>query len=159
MSLKSSFQLLVSLVICLAAGWTGSIFTRPSVIEWYPTLVKPVFNPPPWVFAPVWTILYILMGISFFLVWKKGTSTFGVRTALVVFLIQLALNLAWSVVFFGFHSMIGGLGVISFLWLFIILTMYLFAPLSRVALWLLAPYLAWVSFAFFLNLSLWFLNS
>jgi tryptophan-rich sensory protein len=77
----------------------------------------------------------------------------------VVFLIQLALNLAWSVVFFGFHSMIGGLGVISFLWLFIILTMYLFAPLSRVALWLLVPYLAWVSFAFFLNLSIWFLNS
>lgn len=159
MSLKSSFQLLVSLVICLAAGWAGSFFTRPSVIEWYPTLIKPVFNPPAWVFAPVWTVLYILMGISFFLVWQKGTSTFGVSTAIVVFLIQLALNLSWSVVFFGLHSIIGGLGVISFLWLFIVLTMYLFAPLSRGAVWLLAPYLAWVSFAFFLNLSIWFLNS
>ncbi len=158
MSMKMIFKLLASLFLCLGAGWTGSFFTRDAVINWYPELLKPAFNPPAWVFAPVWTVLYFLMGIALFLVWKKGFSTFGVSTAITVFLIQLVFNVAWSVVFFGLHSILGGLGVIAFLWLLIVLTIYVFAPVSVMAAWLLVPYLIWVSFASFLNLSLWFLN-
>lgn len=159
MSVNNVLKLVVSVMFCLAAGWTGSIFTRHAVISWYPQLVKPFFNPPSWVFAPVWTVLYILMGVALFLILKKGFSVFGVKTAVVIFLFQLVLNVLWSLIFFGFHSILGGLGVITLLWLSIVLTIYMFTPLSKISACLLAPYLIWVSFAWFLNLSLWFLNS
>jgi len=151
-------KLVVSIVACLAAGAIGSIFTRTAIPTWYATLEKPIFTPPNWLFAPVWTLLYILMGIAAFLVWRKGLKNRGVRTALIVFLIQLVLNALWSVVFFGFESPLYGLIVISVLWVAIIVTAIKFFKISRVASVLMWPYLLWVTFAAVLNSSIWLLN-
>ena len=94
-------KLLFSVILCLAAGVIGSFFTRSSLETWYSGIKKPSFNPPPWVFAPVWTMLYILMGIAVFLIWQKGLNNEKIRIALLVFLVQLALNTLWSPAFFG----------------------------------------------------------
>ncbi len=151
-------QLAISLVICLGAGFVGSFFTSGAIPTWYAALNKPPFNPPNWVFAPVWTILYILMGIAAFLVWRRGLSGEGVKLALLFFAIQLALNVAWSVLFFGFHSPRSAFFEIVILWLAIALTIVAFFRVSRPAAWLLVPYLLWVSFASVLNFAVWRLN-
>jgi len=156
---KDIIKLVVSVVVCLAAGAIGSVFTRSSIPTWYATLVKPAFSPPNWLFAPVWTLLYILMGVAAFLVWRKGLENRKVRIELIVFLIQLVLNVFWSVVFFGLESPFYGLMVISILWVAILVTAVMFFKISRVASVLLWPYLAWVSFAAILNSSIWLLNS
>jgi len=148
----------LSIVACLAAGAIGSIFTRSAISTWYATLEKPPFTPPNWLFAPVWTLLYILMGIAAFLVWRKGLENRGVRIALIVFLIQLVLNALWSVVFFGLESPLYGLIVISVLWIAILVTIIKFFRISRVASVLMWPYLLWVTFAAVLNSSIWLLN-
>ena len=148
----------MSIVACLAAGAIGSIFTRSAISTWYATLEKPPFTPPNWLFAPVWTLLYILMGIAAFLVWRKGLENRGVRIALIVFLIQLVLNALWSVVFFGLESPLYGLIVISVLWIAILVTIIKFFRISRVASVLMWPYLLWVTFAAVLNSSIWLLN-
>jgi len=158
MKLKDIFKLIISIVACLAAGGIGSIFTRSAIPTWYATLEKPIFSPPNWLFAPVWTLLYIMMGIAAFLVWRKGLKNRQVRTALIVFLIQLILNAFWSVVFFGLESPLCGFVVIVVLWLAILLTVLLFYRISRVASVLLWPYLLWVTFAAVLNGSIWLLN-
>lgn len=155
---KHTTKLIVSIVACLAAGAIGSVFTRSAIPTWYATLQKPVFSPPNWLFAPVWTLLYILMGIAAFLVWRKGLENRQVRIALIVFLIQLILNALWSVVFFGLESPLSGLIVISILWVAILVTVIKFFRLSRVASALLWPYLLWVTFAAGLNASIWLLN-
>ncbi len=151
-------KFVVSIVLCLAAGFLGSLATRPSIPGWYAALEKPSFNPPNWLFGPVWTLLYILMGIALFLVWRLGLDTRGVKTAVILFLVQLALNVLWSYVFFGAHRLGGAFAVIAVLWVFILLTMLRFFPLYRAAGWLLVPYLLWVSFASVLNFSIWRLN-
>jgi benzodiazapine receptor len=148
----------VSIVACLAAGAIGSIFTRQAIPTWYATLDKPVFNPPNWLFSPVWTLLYILMGIAAFLVWRKGLENKQVRIALIVFLVQLVLNALWSVAFFGLESPLYGLIVIVALWLAILVTVLRFYRISLTASVLLWPYLLWVSFAAVLNSSIWLLN-
>ena len=158
MSLRNILKLVVSVIVCLAAGAIGSIFTRNAIPTWYTTLVKPSFTPPNWLFAPVWTLLYILMGIAAFLIWRKGLVNRQVRMALIAFLVQLVLNTFWSIVFFGFHNPLMGLVVISFLWVAILTTAVLFYRVSRVASMLLWPYLLWVSFASVLNGSIWLLN-
>jgi len=158
MSGRNIVKLVVSLVACLAAGALGSVFTRSAISTWYATLAKPAFTPPNWLFAPVWTALYILMGVAAFLVWRKGSGDRQVRIALIVFLVQLVLNALWSFVFFGLHSPLGGLIVISTLWAAILVTAVLFYRVSRVASVLLWPYLIWVSFAAVLNGSIWMLN-
>jgi len=145
-------------VACLAAGAIGSIFTRSAIPTWFVTLEKPVFSPPNWLFAPVWTLLYILMGIAAFLVWRKGLGNGQVRSALIVFLIQLILNTLWSVVFFGLESPLFGLVIISVLWVVILVTVIQFFNISRAASMLLWPYLLWVTFAAVLNSSIWLLN-
>lgn len=155
---KHTTKLVVSIVACLAAGAIGSIFTRSAIPTWYATLQKPVFSPPNWLFAPVWTLLYILMGIAAFLVWRKGLENRQVRIALIVFLIQLILNTFWSVVFFGLESPLSGLIVILILWLAILVTVLNFFKISRVASMLMWPYLLWVTFAAVLNASIWLLN-
>jgi len=155
---KYILKLVVSIVACLAAGAIGSIFSRSAIPTWYATLEKPAFNPPNWVFAPVWTVLYILMGIAAFLVWCKGLENRQVRIALIVFLIQLILNTLWSVIFFGLESPLYGLIVISFLWVAILVTVIKFFKISRVASVLMWPYLLWVTFAVVLNSSIWLLN-
>jgi benzodiazapine receptor len=158
MSIRDTSKLVISIIASLGAGIIGSVFTRSAIPTWYATLDKPPFNPPDWVFAPVWTFLYVLMGIAAFLVWRKGLGNRQVRTALIVFLIQLILNALWSVVFFGLESPLYGLIVISVLWFAILVTVLQFFKISRVASALLWPYLLWVTFAAVLNSSIWLLN-
>ena len=153
-----AIKLAGSIVLCMLAGFIGSFFTTPRIPGWYAGLEKPSFNPPAWLFGPVWTALYILMGIALFLVWRKGLAARGVRIALLVFLVQLVLNALWSFAFFGAQSPLAGLIVIIALWGTIAATIALFAPLSRGAAVLLAPYILWVSFAAILNASIYFLN-
>ena len=151
-------KLLVSILLPLVAGLIGSYSTVSSVDTWYAMLTKPAFNPPDWIFAPVWTVLYVLMGAAFYLIWTKGTQKKAVRTAMWVFTLHLIVNCGWSVVFFGLHSLLGGLFTILVLLTFIVILLRLFYPISRVAAYLLMPYLLWVSFATVLNTSLWLLN-
>ncbi len=139
------------------AGVVGSFFTISSVGTWYNTLVQTPLNPPSWVFGPVWTTLYILMGLAAFLVWRDGRGA-SKRRALIVFYFQLSLNALWSVVFFGMQWPLGGLVVIAAMWLSIVWTMLLFNKVSRPASNLLLPYLAWVTFASYLNATIWLLN-
>jgi benzodiazapine receptor len=150
-------RLLASIIVCQAAGAIGSVFTVPSIPTWYASLVKPSFNPPSWVFGPVWTFLYLLMGISLYLVWEKIGKK-GVKEALGVFGLQLLANAAWSIIFFGLKDISSALVEILILAALIIITIYKFYRVDRRAAYLLAPYLLWVTFASFLNLSLWSLN-
>jgi len=151
-------KLVVSVLICQFAGFIGSFFTTPSIPTWYATLNKPFFTPPSWLFAPVWITLYTLMGISAFLVWRKGVSDQHVRTALITFAVQLILNVLWSAVFFGLRSLFGGLIVIAILWVAIFLNILNFHKISTTAGVLLIPYILWVSIAATLNFSVLILN-
>ena len=158
MKLKSSFKLICAIVISELAGGIGAIFTVSAIPTWYAALAKPALNPPSWVFGPVWTTLYLLMGIAAFLVWNKGWDRKDVRKALGVFLLQLALNAIWSIIFFGLHSPFWAFVDIVAMWLAIVWTMMLFYRISKPAMWLLLPYILWVSFAAYLNYSILMLN-
>ena len=151
-------RLIVSIVVCQLAGVIGAIFTTPAIPTWYASLNKPPFNPPNWIFFPVWTTLYTLMGIAAFLVWRKGLDQRRVRVALGLFGIQLILNLAWTIIFFGLHSLFGAVIAIVFLWIFILINIVTFWRISSPAGALLIPYILWVSFAGLLNVSVWMLN-
>lgn len=155
---RDILKLVVSIAACLAAGAIGSVFTRSAIPTWYAALEKPAFSPPNWLFAPVWTLLYILMGVAAFLVWRKGLANQQVRVSLIIFLIQLVLNALWSVVFFGLKSPLYGFILIVVLWLAILVTILRFYKISRVASVLMWPYLIWVTFASVLNMSIWLLN-
>ncbi|MBD1260477.1 tryptophan-rich sensory protein [Maribacter polysiphoniae] len=144
--------------ICLGVGFLSSFATQSSVNDWFVTLNKPSFNPPSWLFAPVWTALYIMMGVSAGIVWAKGFHHLWVKTALYHFGFQLLLNAAWSIVFFGFKQPFWGLVVIITLLCLIVLTMRWFRIVSKSASWLLIPYLLWVCFATVLNYKIWELN-
>lgn len=150
-------KLIISIIICLLAGITGSIFTGDSM-GWYYTLNKPFFRPPNWLFGPVWTILYVMMGISLYFLWKRGFTSNDSKYALGIFTVQLLLNTGWSFVFFGARSIGGGLAVILVLWILILLTIFAFYRLNTASAYLLIPYLIWVSYASVLNLSIWRLN-
>ena len=140
------------------AGLIGSRFTTSAISGWYTTLVRPDIAPPNWVFAPVWTTLFLLMGIAAYLVWRRGWERPRVRIALAVFGVQLVLNTLWSIVFFGLQNPGAALIEIVLLWCAIIATIVSFARVSRLAAWLLVPYLLWVSFASYLNYAFWILN-
>jgi tryptophan-rich sensory protein len=122
-------------------------------------LIKPPFSPPNWIFGPVWTILYTLMGISVYLVWRQGIHNSQVKTALIIFGVQLFLNAIWSPIFFGLRALFVALVVIIILWIAILLTILTFLKISKIAAVLLIPYILWVSLATILNYSLWILNS
>ncbi len=155
----AAVRLVVACGVSLSAGLIGSLAMFNGDFEtWYPTLVKPAFTPPGWVFGPVWTVLYLLMGAAAFLVWQKGLRLRAVRVALVWFLIQLVLNALWSPVFFGLHRIGWALVVIVLLWAAIVITIRCFSRVSSAAALLLIPYLLWVSFATALNAALWQLN-
>lgn len=156
MKIPSKLKLPISILAALIVGALGSLFTVPSITTWYATLAKPVFNPPSWLFAPVWTILYVLMGVSFWLIWKSHSSE--KKRAMGLFIIQLLLNGIWSPVFFGAHSIGGALALIVLLWAAIVLTILVFKKISKPAAWLLVPYILWVSFAMLLNFAIWRLN-
>ncbi len=147
------------ILVSLLAGAVGSVFTVPSIPSWYAFLDKPWFNPPDWVFGPVWTALYVLMGVAAYLAFcRMGEKPGETRYALEVFGLQLALNAGWSVAFFGCRSILGGLLIIVLLWLAIAWTISLFWKLDRNASYLMLPYILWVSFAAVLNAALLALN-
>ena len=153
--LRPALALVGWLLVCFAAAVMGGLF-MPG--EWYASLKKPSWNPPAWVFGPVWTALYTMMAVAAWLVWRRGGFA-AQRRLLTLFLVQLALNAAWTPLFFGLKQPGWAFTEIVLLWLAIGATLFAFRPVSRVAAWLLAPYLAWVSFAATLNFTLWRLNA
>ncbi|MBI4080622.1 MAG: tryptophan-rich sensory protein [Candidatus Levybacteria bacterium] len=155
--MSNYLKLFLAILVCQAAGIIGSFFTINSVNTWYTTLEKPFFNPPSWVFGPTWTILYLLMGISLYLVWNSK-NTKEKKVGLKYFYIQLVLNALWSIVFFGFKSPPLALIEILTLWIMIFLTIRSFLKINKNAAYLLFPYIAWVSFATILNLFIVILN-
>lgn len=148
----------IAVLVCLAVGYMSGYATQSSVSDWYVALNKPSFNPPNWIFGPVWTVLYILMGVAAGLVWSKGFYHIWVKTALYHFGFQLLFNAMWSIVFFGFKAPFWALIIIVALVLLIVLTIKWFKVVSKVAAYLLYPYLAWVLFATALNFMIWKLN-
>lgn len=154
---ESWISLVPFIVVCFAAAGIGSFFTNTSVNTWYAQLRKPDWTPPNWLFAPVWTTLYVLMAISAWLVWR-GTEWSAARSALVLFAIQLALNTLWSLVFFGLREVRLAFVEIMLLWMMIVATAVAFRPLSPLAACLLLPYLLWVGFASYLNFRIWQIN-
>ena len=152
------WKLAVSLFVCQLAGIVGSIFTSPAIPTWYAGLNSPSFNPPNWVFSPVWISLFVLMGIALYLVWEKGLKTRTAKNAVTVFGIQLALNTLWSVLFFGLKSPLYAFIEILFLWGAILMSIVFFYRISKPAAYLLIPYLLWVSFATVLNAAYVLLN-
>lgn len=158
--MSKSLKIVIAVIICLAIGYGSGIATQSSITTWYPTLNKPFFNPPNWLFAPVWTILYVMMGVSAGLVWSKmEVIPLLVKKALWVFAIQLILNALWSFLFFGMCNPFLAFIEILLLWLMILETIKLFKPIDPLASKLLIPYLLWVSFATLLNGAIWWLNS
>lgn len=151
-------KLFISVVFSQLAGIIGSVFTISKIPSWYEALNKPLLNPPSFVFGPVWTALYLLIGVSLYLVWKKGSEGLKIKTAISVFLVQWALNASWSIVFFGLENPALALVNIILMWVFIVWTIILFRKISKTASYLLVPYLIWVSFASYLNYSIWILN-
>jgi translocator protein len=149
------FAFVLFLALVLAAGFGAGMVTAPNIAGWYSTLAKPSFNPPNWVFAPVWTTLYVLIAIAAWRVWRVTGLT---SRAMLYWFVQLALNFAWSFIFFGAHQTGLALIEIAVLWLAILMTMAAFFRIDRTAGLLFVPYLAWVSFAGFLNFSIWQLN-
>lgn len=149
---------IISVVICEVIGILGSLFTAPAIPTWYANLEKPSFSPPNWLFAPVWTTLYALMGVSAFLIWREGLEKKQVKTALIIFAAQLVLNFFWSFLFFKMQNPFLALIEILVLWFFILLTIFSFLKISKSAVLLLLPYLLWTSFAALLNFYIFKLN-
>jgi tryptophan-rich sensory protein len=150
--------IIISVTLCLVIGFLASTATQSSVNDWYPTLNKPSFNPPNYLFAPIWTVLYVLMGVSAGWVWSKGFYHKWVKTGLYFFGFQLLLNASWSIAFFGFKAPFIALLIIVALLLMILLTIRWFMVVSKLAAYLLVPYLLWVCFATVLNYAIWTLN-
>ncbi len=159
MKLNNVVKLIIAIIIPVAVGGISGFFTASNVDTWFTTVAKPSFNPPSWLFAPVWTTLYVMMGIALFLVWKNETVSKAVKQkAIIFFAIQMALNFLWSFTFFEAHAIGWAVVNIVLLWLFILATIFSFAPISKTAAWLLVPYISWVSFASILNIAIWQLN-
>lgn len=150
--------LVVTLVLCFAAAAIGGVATSASVTSWYPGLDKPVWTPPSWLFGPMWTLLYAMMAVAAWLVWKVAGGIAGAKGPLAIFSTQLLLNAAWSILFFGFRSPGLALLDIGLLWAAILATTAAFRRVAPVAGMLLVPYLLWVTFAAALNLAIWLLN-
>ncbi|MFH1430669.1 MAG: TspO/MBR family protein [Candidatus Uhrbacteria bacterium] len=158
MRINNGGKFIVAIVVAQLAGIVGALFTTPSIASWYAELERPALSPPNWVFGPVWTTLFLLMGVAAFLVWRRGLGRRDVRLALGVFLLQLVLNTFWSVLFFGLHMPGAALIEIVVLWVAICATIGMFLRVSRPAAYLLSPYIVWVSFAAYLNYAIWTLN-
>ena len=154
---KELWKLAVSVLVCVAVGAGGSVFVG-STGQWYQHLEKPFFQPPDTIFGPVWTVLYIMMAVAAFLVWRKGLGNKLVRGGLAFFAVQLVLNGLWTPLFFGLKSPAIAMVDLVVLWLAIIATTMMFFKVSRAAGWLMIPYLTWVSFAGVLNASIIHLN-
>lgn len=155
MNKTKALKLVISIAVCQIAGIIGSIFTAPAINTWYASLAKPEIVPPNWIFAPAWTILFLLMGISLYIVWNKGIN----KKQTTAFSIQLELNIAWSAIFFGLKNPLLALIEIILLWIAILATIILFKKTSKTAAILLLPYIAWTSYAMLLNYQIWMLNT
>ena len=158
MKLSTASKIILSIIFCLLIGFISGFSTSSSISTWYVDLNKPFFNPPNWIFAPVWTTLYILMGVSFGWIWSSSDESSNKKKALSFFGIQLALNALWSLLFFGLKNPELALLNLIFLLFFIVVTIKEFSSINRKASWLLYPYLAWVSFATILNTAIVILN-
>ncbi|MBU2539558.1 tryptophan-rich sensory protein [Patescibacteria group bacterium] len=158
MKLNNFVKLIIAVGVCELAGIVGSLFTTSAIPTWYATLQRPSFSPPNWLFGPVWIMLYILMGISIYLIWQKVEKNKTARGAMWLFWIHLFFNAIWSIIFFGLQN--PGLAFINIIiiWLLIIALMIKFWKINRWATYLLIPYLLWVSFASVLNYFIWYLN-
>lgn len=157
--MNNTIKLIIAIAIPLVIGLSGGAFTAAEIPGWYAKLQKPSWQPPSWLFGPVWTTLYILMGIALYLVWKSDAVQSARQTALILFAIQLTLNFFWSIIFFNQHQIGWAMAEILVLWIFILLTIFSFGKISQTAAWLLVPYISWVSFAAILNYTIWKLNS
>ncbi|MEX2598441.1 MAG: TspO/MBR family protein [Dehalococcoidia bacterium] len=155
---KNIAALVVAIAVPLAIGGIGSVATSSAIPGWYAQLELPDWAPPDWVFGPVWTALYIAMGMAAWLVWRQGWHWPRVRVALALFTAQLLLNLGWTLIFFGLESIVSGWVEIIVLWAFILATIVAFARVHVIAALLLVPYLAWVTFATAPNAAIWRLN-
>jgi translocator protein len=151
-------KLIASVAFCFFVAVLGSMATYPSIPTWFAGLNKPFFNPPNWIFGPVWTTLYFLMGVALFLVWDKKTEDKSKKQGIRIFIYQLIFNALWSLVFFSFHQIFLAFVVIVVLWFYIYRTIKLFAKVSKPASYLLYPYILWVSFASILNYAIFILN-
>jgi translocator protein len=159
MQLNKTTKIIVLVISCLAIGFLSGQVTRDATNTWYPTIIKPSFNPPNWIFGPVWSMLYAMMGVAAGLVWAKiDANREVVKKALLFFGIQLLLNALWSYLFFGLHNPMLAFIEIILLWLMIYETYSQFKKIDKIAGYLLIPYLAWVGFASILNVSIWWLN-
>jgi tryptophan-rich sensory protein len=151
-------KLIIAVAIPVAVGATSGFFTISGVSSWYQTINKPSWNPPSWIFGPVWTTLYIMMGISLFLVWKSDSAGMLKKIAIALFAAQLILNFFWSFIFFNQRQIGWALVEIVVMWVVILLTIFAFARVNKTAAWLMVPYVSWVSFATILNYTIWKLN-
>ena len=156
--MKYFIKLIIAILICQFADFIGSVFTTPSIRTWYAALNKPPLQPPNWIFGPVWLTLYLIMGISLYLIWINKAKPKLKNPAITVFALQMALNAIWSVIFFGAHLTLLAFIEIIALWGSILATIILFNRISKAASWLLVPYILWVSFASYLNLAIWLVN-
>ena len=157
-TISSTWKLIISIFICEATGIVSALIANTRSNPWFDKLSKPSWNPPAFLFAPVWTLLYLLMGISLWLIWKSAVPAPQKNKAIILFSLQLFLNFWWSIIFFRFHSPAFALVEIIGMLILILVTIISFSKISRHAAWLLVPYLAWVSFATVLNYSIWVLN-
>ncbi|HEX5655367.1 MAG TPA: TspO/MBR family protein [Chitinophagaceae bacterium] len=156
--MNNTAKLIISILLTVGIGATAGLFTASGVDSWYTTIQKPSWNPPNWIFGPVWTTLYIMMGIALYLVWKSGSDERVKKIALILFAFQLILNFLWSFIFFDQQQPGWAFLEILILWVFILLTIFAFARVNKAAAWLLVPYISWVSFAAILNYTIWQLN-
>lgn len=156
--MNNTVKLIVAIAIPLIIGLSGGAFTASAIPTWYAQLQKPSWQPPNWLFGPVWTTLYLLMGIALYLVWKSNAVQSYRQTAFILFAIQLTLNFFWSIIFFNQHQIGWAMAEILVLWISILLTIFSFGKINQTAAWLLVPYISWVSFAAILNYTIWKLN-
>ncbi|HSX24512.1 MAG TPA: TspO/MBR family protein [Candidatus Andersenbacteria bacterium] len=164
MNIPSWIKAIFFIALCEIAGMLGSLVTFSQIPTWYAGLVKPMLNPPSWIFGPVWALLYALMGIALYIVWEQyhkiniAKKKNSILFAMWIFAAQLLLNILWSILFFGLHNPILAFLDLAAMWLAILATIYVFAPISKTASYLLIPYIVWVTFAGYLNVSIWQLN-
>jgi tryptophan-rich sensory protein len=156
--MNNYLKLLISVVIPLIIGGISGGFTVSGINSWYATINKPWFNPPNWIFGPVWTSLYVMMGIAFYLIWKSDAVPSLKSQAITLFFIQLIVNFLWSIIFFYLQQPGWAFFDIVIMWVMILLTIFSFGKISSTAAWLLVPYICWVSFASVLNFAIWKLN-
>ena len=157
-NISSTWKLIIAILICESTGIISGLIANTNRNPWFDTLNKPSWNPPSFLFAPVWTTLYLLMGISLWLIWKSNTPAPQKINLIILFSSQLFLNFWWSIIFFKFHSPALALLNIILMLILILLTIINFSKFSKAAAWLLVPYIAWVSFATILNYTIWVLN-